>query len=111
MNRTWTVCRQFSPRPHQVLRDIVIGILLEQGKGEHVADHEPGRKRPGPHVPLTALRQDLIHKLGAHPLGEHSQPHVIRQPTPRMHAPTMPTAAAHATTVQLLKQRHWVVDR
>ena len=52
----------------QVLRDIVIGVLLEQGKSEHVIDHEPGRKRPGFLVPLTALSQDLIHHLG----GTHS---------------------------------------
>src|SRR5437773_1767720 len=65
-------------RPHQVLRDIVIGILLEQGKSEHVVDHEPGRKRPGLLVPLAALSQDLIHQAGGHPLGEHTQPHVIR---------------------------------
>ena len=65
-------------RSHQVLRDIVIGVLLEQGKSEHVVDHEPGRKRPGLLVPLAALSQDLIHQLGGHPLGEHTQPHVIR---------------------------------
>ena len=64
-------------RPHQVLRDIVIGVLLEQGKSEHVVDHEPGRKRPGFLVPLAALSQDLIHQIGGHPLGEHTQPHVI----------------------------------
>ena len=64
-------------RSHQVLRDIVIGVLLEQGKGEHVIDHEPGRKRPGPLIPHAALSQDLIHQLGSHPLGEHAQPHVI----------------------------------
>ena len=27
---------------------------------------------------LAALSQDLIHQPGSHPLGEHSQPHVIR---------------------------------
>ena len=64
-------------RPHQVLRDIVIGILLEQGQGEHVIDHEPGRKRPRPLVPHIALSQDLIHQLGTHPLSEQAQPHVI----------------------------------
>jgi hypothetical protein len=51
--------------------------LLEQGKSEHVVDHEPGRKRPGFLVPLAALSQDLIHQIGTHPLGEHSQPHII----------------------------------
>ncbi len=64
-------------RSHQVLRNIVIGVLLEQGKSEHVVDHEPGRKRPGPLVPPAALSQDLIHQPGGHPLGEHTQPHVI----------------------------------
>ena len=42
-------------RSRQVLRDIVIGVRLEQGKSEHEIDHEPGRKRPGPLIPHAAL--------------------------------------------------------
>ena len=54
-----------------------MSILLEQGKSQHVIDHKPGRKRPGPLIPHTALSQDLIHQLGTHPLSEQAQPHVI----------------------------------
>ncbi|WP_434594046.1 transposase family protein [Streptomyces sp. A5-4] len=41
--------------------------------------------RPDEHrIPLTTLRQDLVHQLGRHPPRDQPQPHSLRYPTPRM---------------------------
>src|SRR5262249_62185929 len=39
-----------------------------------------GRKRPWPLFPHTALSQDLVHRIGGHPLSEQAQPHLISYP-------------------------------
>jgi hypothetical protein len=74
------------PSSHHVLRDVIAGVLLEQGQGQREVDHEPGRERAGLLIPDAAVVKRLCDKLRGYPPGHRPQPHMIGQTHPRMHA-------------------------
>ena len=68
---------QLAQGPDQVLRDIVVGVLLEQRQREHEVDHEPARQGTGLGIQPTTHGQHLVHQLRNDPLGEQPEPDFI----------------------------------
>ena len=62
---------------NEVTHHLLVGGLREQGQGEHVVDHHPGRQQPVPDLPAAGIADHAVHQFRGKDPRKYAQGDVV----------------------------------